>query len=135
MAHHKQPRANSLNQAGGPSPESGEKAPFGVSIQEAAERLARSHYKVDPGIQAVYRLDGPDPNDRRIKLLEVNEQTIPAGIVPVGFPPHPATGLHFQSVVIEVTPGEYERIRRRDLKLPDGWTIGDLYERPISSSS
>ena len=35
---------------------------------------------------------------------EVNEQTVPTGIVPVGFTAHPPSGLHYPSVVIEVTP-------------------------------
>ena len=76
----------------------------------------RADYEVAPGLRTIYRLEGPDPNGLRIKLLEVNEQTVTAGIVPVGFPPHPASGLHYPSVVIEVTPLEYEAIQ------PRSWT-------------
>ena len=97
---------------------------------EEAAALARAHYEVDPGLRAVYRLEGPDPNDLRIKLLEVNEQTVPTGIVPVGFPAHPASGLHYPSIVIEVTPQEYEAIRHRQLDLPAGWEVRDAYARP-----
>jgi hypothetical protein len=93
-----------------------------------AAALARAHYEVEPGLRAIYRLEGPDPNDLRIKLLEVNEQTVPAGIVPVGFAPHPASGLHYPSVVIEVTPQEYEAIRHKQLDLPAGWEVRDSYE-------
>ncbi len=99
------------------------------ATEEAAE-LARAHYEIEPGLRAIYRLDGPDPNGLRIKLLEVNEQTVPSGIVPVGFPPHPASGLHFASIVIEVTPQEYEAIKRKELNLPAGWLVGEVYERP-----
>lgn len=95
-----------------------------------AAALARAHYEVEPGLRAVYRLEGPDPNDLRIKLLEVNEQTVPTGIVPVGFAPHPASGLHYPSVVIEVTPQEYEAIEHKQLNLPAGWEVRDSYERP-----
>jgi hypothetical protein len=101
-------------------------------IEEAAA-LARAHYEVEPGLRAVYRLEGPDPNDVRIKLLEVNEQTVATGIVPVGFPPHPASGLHFPSVVIEVTPQEYQAIEQKQLFLPDGWVVRDAYERPAGT--
>ena len=99
-------------------------------VMEEAAALARVHYEVEPGLRAIYRLEGPDPNDLRIKLLEVNEQTVATGIVPVGFPPHPASGLHYPSVVIEVTPQEYEAIQRNQLILPDGWEVRDAYERP-----
>jgi hypothetical protein len=102
------------------------------AMAEAAA-LARVHYAVEPGLQAIYRLEGPDPNGIRIKLLEVNEYTIPTGIVPVGFPAHPASGLHFPSVVIEVTPQEYEAIQHKQLSLPDGWEIRDAYERPVGT--
>lgn len=99
-------------------------------VMEEAAALARAHYEVEPGLRAIYRLEGPDPNDLRIKLLEVNEQTVATGIVPVGFPPHPASGLHYPSIVIEVTPQEYEAIQHNQLPLPDGWEVRDAYERP-----
>jgi hypothetical protein len=100
---------------------------------EEAAALARAHYEIEPGLRAVYRLEGPDPNDLRIKLLEVNEQTVATGIVPVGFPPHPASGLHYPSVVIEVTPQEYEAIQSKQLNLPAGWEVRDAYERPAGA--
>jgi hypothetical protein len=101
------------------------------AIEAAA--LARAHYQVEPGLRAIYRLEGPDPNDLRIKLLEVNEQTVATGIVPVGFAPHPASGLHYPSVVIEVTPQEYEAILHKQLNLPAGWEVRDSYERPAGA--
>jgi len=102
-------------------------------VMEEAAALARAHYEVEPGLRAIYRLAGPDPNYLRIKLLEVNEQTVPTGIIPVGFPPHPASGLHYPSVVIEVTPQEYEAIQRKELDLPAGWEVRDAYERPAGA--
>lgn len=99
------------------------------AVEESAA-LARAHYEVEPGLRAIYRLESADPNDHRIKLLEVNEQTVPTGIVPVGFPAHPASGLHYPSVVIEVTPQEYEAIQRKQLNLPTSWEVRDAYERP-----
>lgn len=98
-------------------------------VREEAAALARAHYEIEPGLRAIYRLEGPDPNELRIRLLEVNDQTVPSGVVPVGFPPHPPSGLHYPSVVIEVTPGEYEAIRRKELDLPAGWKVRDAYER------
>ena len=115
----------------GPAGDESGQANHRRAMEEAAA-LARAHFEIEPGLRAVYRLEGPDPNDLRIKLLEVNELTVPTGIVPVGFPPHPASGLHYPSVVIEVTPQEYEAIQRNQLYLPDGWEVRDTYERPGS---
>jgi hypothetical protein len=99
-----------------------------------ADALARAHFEVEPGLRAIYRLEGPDPNDLRIKLLEVNEQTVPTGIVPVGFAAHPPSGLHYPSVVIEVTPQEYEAIQQGQLSLPAGWEVRGSYERPARAN-
>ncbi len=112
--------------------EQGRSASHREALDEAAA-LARAHYEAEPGVRAIYRLEGPDPNGLRIKLLEVNEQTVPTGIVPVGFPPHPASGLHYPSVVIEVTPKEYEAIQNKQLVLPAGWEVRDAYERPADA--
>ena len=53
---------------------------------EEAAALAQAHYGVEPGLRAINRLEGPDPNDLRIKLLEVNEQTVPTGMPDRGIP-------------------------------------------------
>jgi hypothetical protein len=111
----------------------GVREPDRRQLEEAAA-LARAHYAIEPGLRAVYRLEGPDPTDPRIKLLEVNEQTVPTGIVPVGFAAHPASGLHYPSVVIEVTPQEYEALEQGSLTLPYGWEVRDSYERPAAVS-
>jgi hypothetical protein len=111
----------------------GVREPDRRQLEEAAA-LARAHYAIEPGLRAVYRLEGPDPTDPRIKLLEVNEQTVPTGIVPVGFAAHPASGLHYPSVVIEVTPQEYEALEQGSLTLPYGWKVRDSYERPAAMS-
>src|SRR5271157_4828192 len=93
-------------QPGVPNPEDEFEQGRMEAHRQAAEEsaaLARAHYEVEPGLRAIYRLESADPNDHRIKLLEVNKQTVPTGIMPVSFPAHPASGRHYPSVVIEVT--------------------------------
>ncbi len=34
-----------------------------------------------------------------------------------------------QSVIVEVTPDEFERIKLQELKLPDGWSIDEEYPK------
>src|SRR6266849_4878457 len=101
--------------------------------EEVRKRLARAHYALEPGITEIFTIWGKPAYEalpsEPIKLLEVNQDTIPSGIMPLGFNPAPSSGFPFPSVIIEVTPQELERIRRRELVLPHGWTLGPLIPR------
>ncbi len=102
---------------------------------EEARKLAEAHYEVEPGMTRIFRLIG-DPNakarpDEPIKLLEVNENSVPVGIMPLGFGPAPSYGIHYPSIIVEVTPEEFEKIRADELALPHGWTVGDMFPRPV----
>ena len=106
-----------------------------LAKDEEARHLAKKHYQVEMGLTHVFRVNGAaevefNP-DEPIKLLEVNENTVPAGIIPIRFGPSPAAGIHYPSVIVEVTPDEYEKIQSEELKLPNNWKIGDLIPRPI----
>jgi hypothetical protein len=101
---------------------------------EEARKLAEAHYEVEVGITQIFRITGSAeaevlPNEP-IKLLEVNENTIPVGIMPLGFSPAPRYGIHYPSVIVEVTPDEYEKIQSKELALPQGWTVSALVPRP-----
>lgn len=102
---------------------------------EEARKLAEVHYEVEVGMTQIFRIMGSAeaevlPNEP-IKLLEVNENTIPVGIMPLRFGPAPTYGIHYPSVIVEVTPEEFERIQSKELPLPDGWTISDLVPKPL----
>ncbi len=107
------------------------------SRYEELGKLAEAHYRVEPGIRQIYRITGgPEAEvrpDEPIKLLEVNENTIPSGIMPLGFGPAPAHGFHYPSIIVEVTPEEFDRIRSRELVLPSGWEVSDLVPRPLAN--
>ena len=97
---------------------------------EEARRLAETHYQVEAGITQIFRIVGRPEAELRpeepIKLLEVNRYSIPAGVMPLYFDAAPGRGIHFPSVIVEVTPEEFTKIRSQELSLPDGWTLGDL---------
>jgi|GEM_PF-929331 len=101
--------------------------------EEVRKRLARAHYTYEPSITEIFTICSNPAyealSSEPIKLLEVNSNTIPSGIMPLGFDPAPASGIPFSSVIIEVTPDELEKIRRQELKLPDGWYLGALVPR------
>ncbi len=102
-----------------------------------ARTLAEKHYEVDAGLTHVFRITGPAEVELRtaepIKLLEINKYTIPSGIMPIRFGPSPISGLNHSCVILEVTPDEYRQIRSEELKLPDGWIVGDLIPRPSAA--
>jgi hypothetical protein len=93
---------------------------------EIARTLADAHRKVEPGISRIVRViaDQEQATDEPVKLLEVNPDTSPSGIVPIAFGPDPPR-IPFPSVVIEVTEAEFESIRSGSLRLPDGWRLSD----------
>lgn len=103
----------------------------------AARDLAARHFRVEPGLTHVFRLNAaPDAEGRPgepIKLLEVNAGTVPSGVLPLHFGPAPASGILYPSVIVEVTPAEFDRIQARELALPRDWTIGEEITRPADA--
>jgi len=93
---------------------------------EAARKLAKAHFRVDPQVRRIHLIQpNHDQNpDEPIKLLEVVEGTLECGILPVGFVPDPAHGLDYPSVIVEVSPREYEAIEGGKLNFKD-WTVGE----------
>jgi hypothetical protein len=100
---------------------------------EIARTLADAHRKFDRGITRIVRVVGDREDDpaEPVKLLEVNPDTSPSGIVPIAFGPEPPE-IPFPSVIIEVTEREYENLRQGVLNLPEGWHPGDtLYPSTV----
>jgi hypothetical protein len=95
----------------------------------AARELAKRHYEVEDGLMRIFRITGKAEveasRSEPIKLLEVNENTVPSGVIPLHFGPVPAIGIPFPSIIVEVTPDEFTKIKTRELKLPKDWEIGE----------
>ena len=109
-----------------------------VTKEEVLKKLAESHYRIEPGITSIYTLwEKPEYEalaSTPVKLLEVNANTVESGVMPLGFDPVPMSGIPYPSVIVEVTPAEFEKIQRKELALPDGWTLGPLVPRPDSEN-
>lgn len=101
---------------------------------EVARVLATKHFQVEGGLQRVFRLSGSAEVEARpaepIKLLEVNANTVPSGVLPVSFGPAPASGIPYPSVIVEVSPEEFARIESHELTLPKGWLLGEEMPKP-----
>ncbi len=102
--------------------------------REAAE-LARKHYEIEDGLTHIFRLlaspEAEEDPKEPVKLLEVHENTVAAGIMPVWFGPSKASGRQFSVVILEITPEEYQQVLDDVLKLPNGWQIGPLIPPPV----
>ena len=100
---------------------------------DEANEMAQKHYQVETGLTHVIRITrGADAEinpQEPIKLLEVNENTVPSGIMPIQFAPAPAAGIHYPIVIVEVTPEEFHKIQTGELKLPHDWKIGEIILR------
>jgi hypothetical protein len=92
---------------------------------EVARELAESHFRVEPDLQQVIRIvaDNEDDLNEPIKLLEVNAATVATGSVE-RYAFAPSESVPFPTVIAEITPEEFERIGRSELKLPEGWSLG-----------
>ena len=97
---------------------------------EIARSLAEAHARTEPSISRIVRLRAgreEDPNEP-VKLLEVNPETSPSGVVPISFGANPPQ-VPFPSVVVEVTESEFAEIESGKMPLPAGWQMGEtLFE-------
>ena len=91
------------------------------------------HYDIEPGITRIFNLrDKPELeslSSAPIKLLEINIDTASSDIMPLHFGAVPGGGIPYPSLIVDVVPDEFERIKLQELKLPDGWTIDEEYPR------
>ncbi len=108
------------------------------SKDDEARELAQKHYQIEDGITQIFRVTQSaeleaDPN-APIILLEANTNTIPSGVMPIRFGPEPDIGIHYPSVIVEVTPEEFQRIQAQGLELPAGWRLAELIPRQFESA-
>jgi len=92
-----------------------------------ARSLAKSHFQVEPNLKHVFLLEPLNESDPRdpIKLLEIVEGTLEAGIMPVGFAADPARGIEYPFSIVELSPREYQAVIDKTLHFPEsGWTVG-----------
>ena len=104
----------------------GTNSPTPPTKESMALWVANAHRGLDSGITKIFRLVAPGHEAspaEPVKLLEVNENTTVSGIVPVYFTPHPATGLHYPTIIVEVHPSEFDLLQDRKLALPNGWQL------------
>src|SRR5947209_5463216 len=106
--------------------------------KKIAEFLAREHFRIEPGITHIFTFwERPDHEavpTAPIRLLVVNPDTVPSGVMPLHFGPAVANGIPYPSIIIQVTPAEYAKIEAKELTLPKGWSIKEEISRPADEN-
>lgn len=97
--------------------------------EEVARELAQIHFSLEPGMKRIFQLLKPSEADldfkEPVKLLEVNADTVAAGIQPLHFGARVEDGHWWPPVIlVVVTPGEFKLIGKGELKLPHDWRLG-----------
>jgi len=90
-----------------------------------ARWYAKEHLKTDPGIVAVYYLP-TNAGEREIRLIEVNKligDRNDDALEPIDFGVDTGMETAHKLFVLDVTPEQWERIRRQELPLPGNWTL------------
>jgi len=103
------------------------------SKDNVAKELVEAHFNVEPHLVVVWRLVSANEASATepIKLLEVNVATVATGsVTPFAF--SPTQDVPFPTVVAEVTPEEFEAVKKDPSKLPAGWDLEHAikFERP-----
>jgi hypothetical protein len=92
---------------------------------EMARWYAGRHLNTDPGIRTVYFLPAGG-TERDIRFLEVNDlmavrENDP--LEPIDFGVDVGGSDSHTLLVLDVTPAQWDRIRRGELALPHGWSL------------
>jgi hypothetical protein len=86
----------------------------------ATALLVQWHTQAEPdAIKRIIRCDTAVVGDDSILLVEVKNDTPAWGIMPVSYAPDEA--IPYPVVIIEITPGEWEKVEKGELELPEGW--------------
>lgn len=95
---------------------------------EFARWYAKRHFDTDAGVEQIFFLPTNSP-PREIRFLEINR------MISEITPPEPIDfgvaidGAETHTLyVLDVTPGQWDAIERKELPLPTGWTLEGILE-------
>ena len=92
-----------------------------------ARWYAQEHLKTDPGIISVHYLP-KNAGEREIRLIEVNDligDRNDEALEAIDFGVDRGMDTAHKLFVLDVTPGQWERIRAREFTLPGNWSLDD----------
>jgi hypothetical protein len=93
-------------------------------LHTVAKRLAAAHRRADKKTTTIKFF--PNPDNEVIQLLEVSSAAPTTGeILPFRFAADAEHGVEYPSVVVLVSPVEWERLEQGNLHLPAGWNLAE----------
>lgn len=96
-----------------------------ITYNRVVRDLAQAHLAVDDGTSLIFLM--PDPTFAEIRLLEVSSSApTTRELFPFAFAARPDQGVPFPSVVLLVSPDEWDEIQEDRLNLPPGWVRKSL---------
>ena len=96
-----------------------------LNRDEMAKWYANQHLKTDPGIQEVYYLPEKAP-EREIRFLEINDLIADRAkdpLEPIDFGVEIGNATAHTLMVLDVTPSQWLKIKKKELQLPEGWSL------------
>jgi|CXWL01.1.fsa_nt_gi hypothetical protein len=93
-----------------------------------ARWYAGENLKTDPGIESIYYLP-ENAEEREIRFVIVNKLLMERTddyLEPIDFGVDRGMTSEHKLVYLDVTPGQWDRIREGELELPDGWTLNQM---------
>jgi hypothetical protein len=97
----------------------------GFNRDSMARSYAGRHLKTDPGIRTIYYLPAGAP-EREIRLIEVNDaitEQKDQTLEPIDFGVDVGGAQGHTLMVLDVTPRQWEKINKKELGLPSGWSL------------
>lgn len=101
--------------------------------ESLAHWYAEQHLETDPGItKVIYLPHGAGP--REIRFLEINtlirEDRSNHQLVPIDFGVDMGQDSHHKLYVVDLTPDQWAQVSRKELVLPEGWSLDSKVEFP-----
>ena len=89
-----------------------------MTILDVATRLAAAHQKEDPATSDVFLAKG----EEEVRLVEISKSVGNTGeVLPFRFGPRVDQDIPYPSVIVVLSPEEWQLVKDGKLKLPDGW--------------
>lgn len=92
-------------------------------MTEAAENLIHEHFDLEPSLEKVIWINPEQAPE--IRLLEINPETFATGIVQSFYFP-PSDEIPYALLIAEITPEEWQKVLRKEIPLPDEWTLDNF---------
>ena len=94
---------------------------------QLARQYAFRHFKTDPMIQQIIYLPANAP-EREIRLIEINDaiaERKEEPLEPIDFGVDIGRAEGHSLMVLDVTPAQWQKIDKRKVQLPHGWSLED----------